>query len=281
MQKLLPAILLSFVLTSLYGQKDGPIRDQFNHKITYNLTYQPDSTDAESKKKERMLLYIGDETSLFSSAGKAIGDSLKSAFDYSNFDQAAFVRMRSQIPRTEFDFSIYKGVPAEKITYTREIVTDKYRYTADKNLFDWKVLDERDTIAGFRVQKATTSFAGRDYTAWFTNEIPFPEGPYKFNGLPGLIVKIGDEKGHYLFELTQIQKLENPIPFIFQKEEFIETSPEKLFRLEEDYKRDPVGFAERSVPGAKIEYEPGTDRKKMERERKERLKKQNNPIELE
>ncbi len=274
MQKLLTVLILSFVLTGLYGQK------KYNYKITYDLTYQPDSTDASSKKKEKMFLYIGDETSRFSSAGKAIGDSLQSTFDYSNFDQAAFTRMRSQMPEKKFEYYIYKGVPADKITYTREIVTDKYRYTADKNRFDWTVHDERDTIAGFQVQKATTSFAGRNYTAWFTDEIPFPEGPYKFNGLPGLIVKIGDDKEHYVFELRQIRELRIPVPFTFQENEFIETSQEKLLKLEEEYKSDPVGFVERSVPGAKIEYGPGTDRKKIERERKERLKKQNNPLEL-
>ncbi|GHA48569.1 hypothetical protein GCM10007103_31860 [Salinimicrobium marinum] len=272
--------MLYFVLTSLYGQKDGIVQDQFNYKITYDLTYQPDSTNTELKKKEKMSLYIGNETSRFSSAGKAIGDSLKSAFDYSNFDQAAFVRMRKQIPGTEFEYYIYKGVPAEKITYALEIVTDKYRYTDNKNLFNWTVLDERDTIAGFRVQKATTSFAGRYFIAWFTEEIPISEGPYKFNGLPGLIVKIGDDKGHYVFELTRIKKLKDPIPFTFQMEDLIDTEKEKLSELEKEYKRDPVGFSERSVPGVKIQYGSGTDRKKIEQERKEKLKKQNNPLEL-
>lgn len=280
MRKLLPVLICCFVLTATYGQKDGPVKDQFHYKVTYELSYQPDSTDIETKKRERMFLYIGRETSRFSSAGKAIEDSLQLAFDYSNFDQAAFMRMRSQVPSTEFKYSIYKGIPRDKITYTREIVTDKYRYTIEKNLFDWSILEEIDTIAGYPVQKATTSFAGRNYTAWFTDEIPFPEGPYKFNGLPGLIVKIGDNEGYYLFELNQIQELRNPVPFTFEDKEYLETSAEKLAQLENEYKRDPVAFAERSVPGVKIQYAPGTDKKKIRRERHEKLKKQNNPLEL-
>lgn len=280
MKKLLPLLLLFFYLTGVYGQQDGLVKDQFNYKIIYDLTYQPDSTDTESKKDEDMYLYIGDEMSRFSSAGKAIGDSLKANFDYANFNQDAFIGMREQIPKTAFEYYIYKGLPAEEITYAREIVKDKYRYTEHKKLFDWKVIEETDTIAGFRVQKATTSFAGRDYTAWFTGEIPFSEGPYKFNGLPGLIVKIRDEKGHYIFELTEIQKLENPLPLSFKKEEFIETTQNKLSELENEYRRDPVGFVERSVPGAEIQYASDADQKKIERKRKEKLKKQNNPLEL-
>ena len=255
--------------------------DQFKYKAVYELTYQPDSTDTESKKSEDMFLYIGDGFSRFSSAGKAISDSIMSTMDQSDFNPARLMEMRSQIPRTEFQYDIYKGIPAEKISYAREIVRDKYYYTEDKGLFDWTILNETDTISGFQVQKATTSFAGRDYTAWFTPEIPFPEGPYKFSGLPGLIVKVKDDQDHYLFELKQIQKLENPIPFTFQKEEHIGTTPEKLSKLEEEYKKDPIGFAERLIPGLKITYTEGADQKKMERERKEKLKKENNPIELE
>lgn len=268
------------LIFSLASFTQNSVTDEFKYKATYQLTYQPDSTDTESKKNEEMYLYIGNKTSRFSSAGKAIGDSLKAAFDYSDFDQAAFTRMSKQVPRSEFQNYIYKGIPAGKMTYAREIVTDKYHYSQDKSLFDWEVLEETDTIAGYRVQKARTSFAGRDYTAWFTQEIPFPEGPYKFNGLPGLIVKIGDDKDHYLFELTEIQKFGNPVPFTFREEDYIETTPKKLSELEEEYKKDPEGFVKRSLPGVKIQYVSDTDPKKIERERKERLKKQNNPLEL-
>lgn len=280
MRKLLPILLLYFVLSSIYGQEESIVRDQFNYKVTYELTYQSDSTDIESIKSEDMFLYVGDKTSRFSSAGKAVGDSVQANFDYANFDQAAFTRMRSQIPRTAFEYYIYKGIPAEGMSYSREIIQDNYYYTEEKNLFDWIVLEETDTIAGYRVQKARTSFAGRDYIAWFAQGLPFPEGPYKFNGLPGLIVQIGDDKNHYFFKLTQLQKLRDPIPFSFKKEEYIKTSEEKLFKLEEEYKKDPVGFAERSVPGVKIQYESEERRIKIERERKEKLKRQNNPIEL-
>lgn len=282
MEKLLPILMSFLVLTNFHRQQDGPIKDQFTYKMSYELTYQPDSTDAASKKKEEMFLYIGDGISRFSSAGTAIGDSLESAFDYSNFNQASFLQMKEQIPKTAFEYYIYKGIPTEKITLTREIVKDKYRTTTDKNLFDWTIHEDRDTIAGFRVQKATARFAGRNYTAWFTNEIPFPDGPYKFHGLPGLIVKIGDEKAHYVYELKRLQELKKPVRFTFREEEFLETSPEKLLELQKEYQKDPVGYIKRTMPGAtiKVEYESAGQKNKIERARKERLRKANNPLEL-
>jgi len=48
------------------------------------------------------------------------------------------------------------------------------------------------------------------FEAWFTREIPIAEGPYKFYGLPGLIIKISDSRDYYSFELTKINNLKAP-----------------------------------------------------------------------
>lgn len=60
-------------------------------------------------------------------------------------------------------------------------------------IMKWKIFkNETKNIGNFKCLKATTSFRGRDYTAWFTTEIPVLFGPWKFNGLPGLILEIYD-----------------------------------------------------------------------------------------
>ncbi|MDE0472222.1 MAG: GLPGLI family protein [Ekhidna sp.] len=57
---------------------------------------------------------------------------------------------------------------------------------------DWRIKSETKMIADLKCTRATTSFRGRRYEAWFAPEIPVPYGPWKFNGLPGLIVKLED-----------------------------------------------------------------------------------------
>ena len=83
-----------------------------------------------------------------------------------------------------------------------------YRYDEPDNLFKWTIVNnQKSTIAGYPCQKAITSYSGRTYEAWFTREIPVSEGPYKFYGLPGLIVKISDTRQQYTFELVKLKKL--------------------------------------------------------------------------
>jgi len=73
---------------------------------------------------------------------------------------------------------------------------------AEQNI--WKFIDERKELSGFLVHKATTKFRGRNYTAWYTPEIPLPYGPWKFNGLPGLILEVYDEEKVIYFAAEKI-----------------------------------------------------------------------------
>lgn len=80
----------------------------------------------------------------------------------------------------------------------------------------WKILEETRELSGFLVHKATTKFRGRNYIAWYTPEIPLPYGPWKFNGLPGLILEVYDEdKIFYLaakkININQSTKCDPPI----------------------------------------------------------------------
>jgi GLPGLI family protein len=275
--RIIPILLI--ILFHQNGIAQEIYKDDLNYKVTYVLEYKPDSTDVNSRRNEEMYLYVGDNISRFSSAGKIIGDSIR-GLDQSHYDISERIQLMRKIPTTEFQYYIYKGMPPGKVSYLRKIVQNKYFYTENKDFFNWTILQERDTIAGLSVQKAITSYGGRNYTAWFTEEIPFSEGPYKFTGLPGLIVKIGDEKNHYVFKMVQIRKLKNPIPLILNRYNFKETTRQKLTKLEKEFDNDPGGFTERSVPGLKINYGSEADKKKWNRNLKEKLSKENNPLEL-
>ena len=74
--------------------------------------------------------------------------------------------------------------------------------------------DSVKTVCGYKCHLATCSFRGRDYKAWYTTQLPYPEGPWKFNGLPGLITEVYDTKNHYHFTLVSL-KQNNVTPVCF------------------------------------------------------------------
>ena len=107
--------------------------------------------------------------------------------------------------------------PCEVYNYYRmKRTNEKYRMILnagvlcyDSKWFDLKWIyseDEPINISGYRCNKATVSFAGRDYTAWYTLDVPAPFGPYKFWGLPGLIVKLEEVNGMYIWEMIGLSR---------------------------------------------------------------------------
>ncbi|MCF6239974.1 MAG: GLPGLI family protein [Bacteroidales bacterium] len=70
--------------------------------------------------------------------------------------------------------------------------------------FNWKIKQKTKNLQGLECRLATCHFRGRDYKAWFTLSIPLPYGPWKFGGLPGLIVEIQDNKSDVIIQLKSI-----------------------------------------------------------------------------
>lgn len=85
--------------------------------------------------------------------------------------------------------------------------TDYYKYQTNDKIV-WNILPETKTQNNYNMQKAITNFGGRNWIAWFSKDIPINQGPFKFQGLPGLIFQIEDEKKHFSFNLVEIKKLE-------------------------------------------------------------------------
>ena len=52
---------------------------------------------------------------------------------------------------------------------------------------------------------ATANYHGRDWTAWFTPDIPLQEGPWKLCGLPGLILEANESTGQHSFIATGLE----------------------------------------------------------------------------
>ena len=85
------------------------------------------------------------------------------------------------------------------------------RYVEPYPLMKWTLQEETETICGYKCQKAICHFRGRDFIAWFAPSIPIKKGPWKFGGLPGLIMKVYDKDHLYTFECVRVEKGRFPI----------------------------------------------------------------------
>lgn len=81
-----------------------------------------------------------------------------------------------------------------------------YLYEDTLNNQTWQLEEDTQTILGYHCQKTVCEWRGRSYTAWFTEDIPLSDGPYKFCGLPGLIVQIYDKDHEYEWCLEGVQR---------------------------------------------------------------------------
>jgi|GEM_PF-2329270 len=80
----------------------------------------------------------------------------------------------------------------KKKVYIRKISIHKKIYDIKDSIprLNWTILNEKQEIYGYPVQKATTTYQGIKITAWFSEDIPVNIGPRIFTGLPGLIMKL-------------------------------------------------------------------------------------------
>lgn len=67
------------------------------------------------------------------------------------------------------------------------------QYSQSLPVIQWKLSPERKEIDGYMCNKAVADFGGRTWIVWYTTEIPLSFGPWKLNGLPGLILDASDK----------------------------------------------------------------------------------------
>lgn len=72
---------------------------------------------------------------------------------------------------------------------------------------------EQIEVSGYKSIKATANYLGREWTVYFSPEIPISQGPWRLWGLPGLIVKAYDSENLFLFELTGFEEVQS-VPII-------------------------------------------------------------------
>ena len=138
---------------------------------------------------------------------------------------------------------IYTGYPANSRTVQDAVFLDYYVYEDDAEPQQWMlVTDSVRQILGYTCRKAVCSYRGRDYEAWYAPEIPVSAGPWKFAGLPGLIMSVRDASGHYTFDLSRLDFVREPIEYItYDERQYVRT--DRITFLRTQAKSAQIGLA--------------------------------------
>src|SRR5690625_2038697 len=276
-------ILLGLFLISIgksYAQEVYPTE----YEIQYNLEYSIFGENLDTKQTEVLYLFSSPQASVFMNHNTAKADEIKKNIE--RMLQSGSIDMnKAGHKSTDFPLEIYKNLHEGRTIAKNTLAKKDYIYQESQVPLDWNITSESKEYAGYLVQKATTSFAGRDYEAWFTMEIPLPDGPYVFSGLPGLIVELYDTQNHYHFSLLSVEKLEEPKDWELGKVEEVSKEEFREIRAKVMENRNKSNPFLSQNPDAIVEIRDADGREISQaeflRNRRKSRESKNNPIELE
>ncbi|KUJ59547.1 hypothetical protein AR687_22655 [Flavobacteriaceae bacterium CRH] len=109
---------------------------------------------------------------------------------------------------TEKEIDTYESVDLvnEKVISIDNIKNKNFKIVEPLPDMKWKLSNNNEVkkIDTFICSKAVLNFRGRSYIAWYTPYISVPFGPWKFYGLPGLILEIHDTANNYHWTVSKI-----------------------------------------------------------------------------
>ena len=242
-------LILIFSFLQLNGQikfksnfsiKNTPLQIKELGKSTNNIYYKvkfSNDSKSTSKRETICLLQVGKNISKFFDYNQLRYDSIVNKYNDKEYLGA---REAEELLKVRV---VWSNVILKK--YDSLTVQDRfknlYQYDEIKPKFNWKLEESSKNILNYDCKKATLEYAGRIYTAWYTKDIPINNGPYKFEGLPGLILEMYDSKNDFHFEAVGINNKSLPI-YIRNDDKIFLVSKEKFRSIEVSYYENPGFF---------------------------------------
>lgn len=267
-----PLVLLSFVICfSLNAFAQGgrvlfaePLKvlDKAFYEVAYQYNSEDPHTDPAKPltRTAEMALLIGEKNSQYSDYKSVVYDSLCNLYagKYMNpMESLMLLRNHNASPGNFYIIRSHDRLDSimvmNKITTVSDpmdrngFVVYNAVYSEPAPAIDWTILDEKKTIGGIEVTKATGRLHGRDWTAWFAESVPYPEGPWELVGLPGLILEAYDSDNQHEFSLIHLKPVDRNI--FDRSGEYEKTSREAFLKYRNDrYQADRSGWKTKNWP---------------------------------
>jgi GLPGLI family protein len=174
--------------------------------VHYKFIHVQDTTNRAHPYAENMVLFVGKSASVYKSYDGLVADQqFKKAWTAavaSSPDGQPRINRMGVGSRTQ-----YFQYPGEQKLFTKDyLMVTAYLIEGPMPTIDWTISGDTATFGGLHCQKAIGRFRGRDYIVWFCPDLPVHSGPWKLNGLPGVIVDARDTKNEVVFAFDGVEK---------------------------------------------------------------------------
>lgn len=240
-----------------------------NIEVSY-VAHHPNMRDGKTDLTNQYVLLTNTTESKFYSPITEYIDSLNStpegkaklkvmsraALSSGNFDG---------IPKPDGTMYVVKSFTNNKLRHYDIAGLEKYVYEEPMTQWDWEISDSTTVILRYECIMAVTDFHGRKWTAWFAPEIPVKNGPWKLDGLNGLILKAESEGGQYSFIATGIQQTNKTISPVYLASEYDRTKRINYLKAKRSFMDNPLGKinAQFGNAGETISTDNGDDLKDL------------------
>lgn len=249
MKKLILSLIilqLSFSNLLLAQESDPTIKAV----ITYAFSHLKDTTQGTKPYTENMDLFLSSTSSWYKSADK---DSIQ-ALVIANF-VASGNKVIIPIPYTSeqlfFDFANHDFFIQDRF------LSDDYIMENEWPTINWQITTETAIISTLNCQKAVGEWRGRTYTAWFNNDLPYHVGPWKLNGLPGLIIEAYDTNKEIVFKFAGFHTISDGPKAIEMPTKGIKTTVKEYQEMKDAFRQDMAGSINAALGRTAIISTPG------------------------
>jgi GLPGLI family protein len=174
--------------------------------VHYKFTHLRDTTNRANPHTENMVLFVGKNAGAYRSYDRQLQNQLfkKQMEEAMANSPDGHVQIRRNVTGSA---TVYFEFPNDRKLIRKEDMFGAYIIDETMPAMDWKITADTASFGELHCQKATTHFKGRDYIAWFCPDLPVRVGPWKLNGLPGVIVDAHDTKNEVIFKFDGVEKV--------------------------------------------------------------------------
>lgn len=189
--------------------------------------------DAGDMREYHAILEMGDSISKYESYGSYRLDSALAVKQ--QITNGEFMKLHSMY-NPDFKDVVLENANSNQLDYYGKVSIDSYTYKEEIPKINWVLSDSTKDICGYSCHQATATFRGRKWHAWYC-DIPKSVGPWKLNGLPGLILEAKTDDNEHAFTAISVRKSSSPITFT--DKEYFKTTREYFNKALADYKSAP------------------------------------------